>query len=109
AQRGRDPGIGETRELGRAKLRRGERERDDGQIGRVEARQGRLFDLERQLGADLGDAIADVLRRLLEVLLEDELDDQQGEAVEGRRGDAIDPRYRVDGVLERLDELAPHG
>ena len=85
---------------------RRQRQRDDRQVGRIEARQDRLLHLERQLVADLRDLVANVLRRLLQVLLELEDGDDHAEAVQRVRLDLLDAADPGDALLDAIDQLA---
>ncbi len=100
-----DDAPGNVRGLGRA-----HRVHHDRQCGDVEALDGRILDVLRQLVANRGDLLTHLRRRLLRIDFEAQLDADAGERFARVRFDAldaVDTRHRVFDWLrdQRLDFL----
>ena len=106
AQPPRDVGIGHAGELRAGEPRRGQRQRHDRPVRRIELREDRLLHLGRQIVADRRNLVADLLRGDLRVLREVELHDDVREAVERARAHPVDAADARDRLLDRIDDLA---
>ena len=101
-----DAGVGNLGQLRAGQVVRGQRQRHDREVVRVEALEDRLLHLERQLVADLGDLVADLLQRFGRLLAELELGDDHAEAVQRLRVHLLEPADAGDALLDRIDQVA---
>jgi hypothetical protein len=97
--------VDEPRELLRGHARRARRVGDDRQPLHLDARDDRLVDGARQLGADAGNRILDVVDGAVLVGLEAKLDGCDGGSLRDGRRLMLDPVHAGDGILDLLGDL----
>ncbi len=104
-QRAHDRVVDEPGQLLGRHARRARRIGHDRQALDLDARDDRLFDGARQLGADARDGILHVVERAVLVDLQPELDGRDRRAFGDRRGLVLDAVDAGDGILDLLGDL----